>query len=107
MEETIDRGFFERVYKLVRRIPPGRVASYGQIARILEHPHAARTVGWALRALTSGAGDVPWFRVVTAQGMVHFREQRALLEAEGVTFDAQGRIPMRVYGWEGLPPGEE
>lgn len=101
----VDRHFFERVYALVRRIPPGKVASYGQIARILEHPHAARTVGWALSALKCGAGDVPWFRVVTAQGRVHFGEQRRLLEQEGVVFDAQGQID-QAFQWEGLSPGE-
>lgn len=101
-----NQQFFERVYALVRRIPPGKVASYGQIARMLEHPHAARTVGWALRALEGGAGDVPWFRVVTSQGTVHFSEQHKLLEQEGVVFDAQGQIDMKAFQWEGLSPGE-
>ncbi|MBN1936130.1 MAG: MGMT family protein [Anaerolineae bacterium] len=101
-----DQQFFDRVYALVRRIPPGKVASYGQIARMLEHPHAARTVGWALGALKSGAGDVPWFRVVTSQGKVHFAEQRKLLEQEGVVFDVRGQIDMKAFQWEGLAPGE-
>ncbi len=94
-----DLGFFERVYRVVRQIPPGKVATYGQIARILEHPHAARTVGWALRALRGGAGDVPWFRVVTLQGKVHFDVQRVLLEQEGVVFDVKGCIEMKTYQW--------
>lgn len=99
--KMVEAGFFERVYQVVRLIPPGKVASYGQIARILEHPHAARTVGWALQALQAGA-DVPWFRVVTGQGRVHFDEQRVLLEQEGVKFDAQGRIDMKTCQWVGL-----
>ncbi len=98
-------SFFERVYKVVRRIPPGKVATYGQIARLLEAPHAARTVGWAMAA--AGGDDVPWQRVVNAQGRisgarrVETSQQRELLEAEGVVFDEDGRIDLDVYQWEG------
>lgn len=102
---------FERVYTLVREIPRGKVASYGQIARWLGWPRGARTVGWALRALHTD--EVPWHRVVNAQGRVSLKgddgRQRALLEAEGIVFDAAGRIDMKVYNWTGplLPWGEE
>ncbi len=109
----MSQTFFERVYGVVRVIPRGQVATYGQIARILEHPHASRTVGWALQALREGT-DVPWYRVVTALGAVHFAEQRALLEQEGVVFDAQGRVDMRAYQWAAqswleiqLPPDDK
>ncbi|MBN1584627.1 MAG: MGMT family protein [Anaerolineae bacterium] len=96
-----DTSFFERVHQVVRQIPPGKVATYGQIARMLDYPRGARTVGWALRGLKEGSG-VPWFRVVTSQGKVHFHEQRLLLEQEGIVFDNQGQIDMKTAQWEGL-----
>ena len=101
----------EQVYALVREIPLGKVASYGQVARWLSWPRGARTVGWALRALHTD--EIPWYRVVNAQGRVSLGDdnglQRALLEAEGVVFDAAGRIDLKVYGWTGpvIPWGEE
>lgn len=100
--------FFDQVYALVRHIPAGRVASYGQIARLLEQPQAARTVGWALRALPPGS-DVPWQRVVNAAGRISLRDpadaahQRRLLQAEGVVLDADNRVDLAQFGWEGLP----
>ena len=101
-------GFFEQVYRLVRQVPPGRVTSYGAIARMLGHAHAARTVGWALHSLAEGS-DVPWHRVINSQGRIStgFRDgadlQRALLEAEGVEFDAHGTVDWERFGWAGLP----
>lgn len=102
--------FFARVYALVRRIPRGRVASYGQIAAMLEHPRAARTVGWALAGLRDG-DDVPWQRVVNSRGETSTSsfssppdQQRHLLEQEGVLFGADGRIDLRRFGWDGWPP---
>ena len=101
-------GFFEQVYRLVRQVPPGRVTSYGAIARMLGHPHAARTVGWALHGLPEGS-DVPWHRVINSQGRVStgLRDgadlQRALLEAEGIEFDARGTVDWEQFGWAGLP----
>jgi len=101
-------GFFERVYQLVRQVPPGKVTSYGAIARMLDHPHAARTVGWALHSLPEGSG-VPWQRVINSQGRISTscREhgadhQRALLEAEGIEFDEHGTVDWDRFGWTGL-----
>lgn len=94
---------FDAVYAMVRRIPEGRVASYGQIAFFLGWPRGARTVGWALRALTPGSG-VPWHRVVNARGKISLsnpKRQRELLEAEGVVFDTKGRIDLKRFGWSG------
>ncbi len=94
--------FFSRVHALVRKIPRGRVVTYGEIARALGAPRAARTVGWALRACRA---DVPWHRVVNAGGKVSWRPtggyriQRARLEAEGVWFDDSGKIDLRIFGW--------
>lgn len=105
-------SFFAQVYKVVCRIPPGKVATYGQIARILGQPRSARTVGWALRSMPEDS-DAPWQRVVNAKGTVSFRLespgaaiQRALLEEEGVVFDEEGRIDLKSYGWEGLDLAE-
>jgi methylated-DNA-protein-cysteine methyltransferase-like protein len=109
--EIIIVGFFQQAYAIVRCVPRGRVATYGQIARMLEQPHAARTVGWAMRALPEGS-DVPWHRVVNAAGRISLRgsegvaEQRRLLEAEGVSFGHNGRIDLYCFGWNGLPEHE-
>jgi predicted RNA-binding protein with PUA-like domain/alkylated DNA nucleotide flippase Atl1 len=94
---------------VVRRVPRGKVASYGQIAKLAGLGNHARQVGYALHALSRPAGDaedVPWHRVVNAKGEVALRReseggalQRALLEAEGVLF-LRGRIDLRRYGWE-------
>lgn len=104
--------FFDQIHEVVRRIPPGKVATYGQIARLLGQPRAARTVGWALRATPEGS-DLPWQRVINARGTVSFAAgspgaelQRALLEEEGIAFDEQGRVDLKVYGWEGLDLAE-
>lgn len=103
-------SFFEQVYLIVRQIPRGKVASYGQIAAILGHPRAARTVGWALSSLPeSQVDEVPWQRVINAHGRISIsnlrhaaEEQRLLLEEEGVEFDARGFIDWQRFGWEGL-----
>ncbi|HBP21186.1 MAG TPA: methyltransferase [Planctomycetes bacterium] len=93
----------EEVYACVRQIPRGRVASYGDVARAAGYPNHARQVGYALSALPGGS-DVPWQRVVNARGEVSPRpnaeRQRALLEDEGVEFDARGRIDWSRFGWE-------
>ena len=87
--------FFEQVYEVVKQISYGKVISYGQIARLLGRPRAARVVGWAMRCCPEG---LPWHRVVMADGTitggVYADMRRALLEAEGVTFLADGRVDM-------------
>jgi methylated-DNA-protein-cysteine methyltransferase-like protein len=91
----------------VRRIPRGRVATYGQVAELAELPGHARQVGYALHALREGAArSVPWQRVVNARGEVSARSepgmdglQRTILEAEGVGFDERGRIDLSRYRW--------
>ena len=97
---------YESYYSVVRRVPPGRVATYGTIAREAGFPGRARQVGYALAALPE-SHDVPWHRVVNARGEVSTRAaaigyerlQQSLLEAEGVTFDTAGRISMEDFGW--------
>lgn len=99
--------FFGRVYALVRRIPRGRVATYGQIAALLSHPRAARTVGWALRALPEDSG-VPWHRVINGRGRIstggrahEASLQAELLRREGVGVGAGGAVPLNRFLWNG------
>ena len=95
---------YQAIYAVVRRIPKGRVASYGQVARVAGLVNAARQVGYALHALPSGSA-VPWHRVLNAQGAVSLRNhnaltQRLLLTREGVRFDARGRVDLARFGWK-------
>ncbi|HDD24142.1 MAG TPA: MGMT family protein [Chloroflexi bacterium] len=105
MENSKRVGFFEQVYQLVRQIPTGRVASYGTIARMLGRPGAARIVGWALHSIPEQS-DVPWHRVLNRRGQIAFNPQsntanlqRALLEAEGIEFDAHGCVDWERFAW--------
>ena len=99
---------YERIYTVVRQIPAGQVATYGQIARLAGLPRHARQVGYALNALPAGS-DVPWHRVVNAGGGIsrraepHFEAiQRDLLEQEGIVFKPSGDIPLARYQWDPL-----
>jgi methylated-DNA-protein-cysteine methyltransferase-like protein len=92
--------FFKQVYDIVEQIPYGKVISYGQIARLLGRPRAAREVGWAMRMCPE---HLPWQRVVMADGAVTGGEyanmRRALLEAEGIDFLPDGRVDMSICNW--------
>jgi methylated-DNA-protein-cysteine methyltransferase related protein len=93
---------WERVYELIKKIPRGRVTTYGELARKLRLPGGARAVGYAMAACPSGRG-IPWHRVVGAGGRLlipepHGSLQRRLLESEGVRVD-YARIDMQRYGW--------
>lgn len=99
-------GFDRRVWQAVALVPPGRLATYGQIAELIGAWGAARQVGWALRRLPLPS-PIPWHRVVNARGciaMTPSREgsdwiQRQLLLAEGIPVDGQGRLPLARYRW--------
>ena len=98
--------FRAAVYALVRRIPPGQVATYGQVAALVGRPRAARAVGGAMRRCPDG---VPWHRVVNAQGGISRRRQgsgmltqRIRLEQEGVRL-RRGRVPLAIRRWEPSP----
>lgn len=97
---------YERIYEIVRQIPAGNVATYGQIAAIVGNC-TARMVGYAMSALR-GADDVPWQRVINAQGKISPRgdgnsseRQEVLLLNEGITFRHGGRIDLNIYRWKG------
>jgi methylated-DNA-protein-cysteine methyltransferase related protein len=100
---------YQRIYDVVRRIPAGRVATYGQVASLAGIPGHARQVGYALHALPEGT-TVPWHRVVNASGRISVRSmpgaelvQQQLLAREGVRLDALGRVPLRNVRWSPRP----
>jgi methylated-DNA-protein-cysteine methyltransferase-like protein len=96
---------YARIYAVVRRIPRGRVATYGQVAGLAGLKGHARHVGYAMHALPAGT-SVPWHRVINARGDISRRSQfggeihqRLLLEAEGVEFDWRGRVRLDRFQW--------
>lgn len=102
---------YAQIYAVVQQIPPGKVATYGQVAELANLVGKARLVGYALARVAGDDRDIPWQRVVNARGEISyspFRQgndylQRALLEREGVQFDTADRVNLRVYRWR---PGE-
>ena len=95
-----------RIHAAVRRIPRGKVATYGQIAEVAGLPRQARLVGYALHAVAESS-TLPWHRVVNAAGRISIRgsasavvTQRLRLEQEGVRFDARGRVDLVKFGWK-------
>ena len=97
---------YENIWLVVTAIPPGKVATYGQVAELAHLPGRARLVGKALRELPERS-PVPWYRVVSASGRIAERdrpdsqeEQRLLLEDEGVVFSAVGRVDLARFGWQ-------
>jgi methylated-DNA-protein-cysteine methyltransferase-like protein len=113
-DDDDDRGrvtaLYRSIYATIRRIPKGRVATYGQIAELSGIPRGARVTAAALKV---SDGQVPWQRVCGMAGRTHARikildpvgaaMQRAMLEAEGVTVGDTGRIDLATYGWRPAP----
>jgi methylated-DNA-protein-cysteine methyltransferase-like protein len=106
------QAYYEQVWSLVRQIPAGKVASYGQIALMLPPPNgiefeAYKAFGprWVGGAMAACPDDVPWQRVINSQGKISDRpgseKQRQLLEAEGIVF-IKDKVDMKKYGWHGL-----
>ena len=95
-------SLFARVHVVVRRIPRGRVTTYGDIARLVGLRNGARTVGWALHALPTDEA-APWWRVIRSDGTVALRraaaEQRRRLAREGVKTTRNRLIDLARYGW--------
>ena len=103
-----DESFFERVWAVVARVPPGRVTTYGDIAEYLGRRGAARTVGWALNEAVGS--DLPCHRVVNRNGVLtgkrHFETPRVMkerLRSEGVTFVGEDQVELDKHRWR---PGE-
>lgn len=102
--------FYQQIYDLVRKIPPGKVATYGQVASLLGKQGHARQVGYALYRVDSNS-DIPWQRVVNAQGMISHSPQRQgsddlqriLLVQEGITFNTQDKLNLSQYRWHPEP----
>ena len=97
---------YERIYLLVKQVPAGKVATYGQIAELASNC-TARMVGYAMAGLPPGS-DVPWHRVINSQGKISPRgnegstvRQYLLLEEEGVCFDENKRVDFKKFGWQG------
>ena len=110
------QAYYEQVWALVRQIPSGKVAAYGQIAMMLPPPNgvefeAYKAFGprWVGGAMANCPDDVPWQRVINSQGKISARpgaeRQRQMLEEEGVEFDPKDRVDLKKYGWSG--GGEE
>jgi methylated-DNA-protein-cysteine methyltransferase-like protein len=98
---------YERIYDVVRCIPPGRIATYGQVATVVGPPVTAQEVGEAMAALRHGQPEppVPWQRIINAQGKVSTGpHQQHLLEQEGVVFNTKGHTDLRRFGWQGPDP---
>ena len=108
-----DKSYRQRVYEIVRQIPPGKVMTYGQLAVILGEGYTARTVGYVMHGSDDG---VPWQRVINSQGKcstakltIPLNLQQELLEAEGVVFSATGKCDLGEYQWfpHGFAPEDE
>jgi methylated-DNA-protein-cysteine methyltransferase-like protein len=100
-----DEKYRERVYKIVRRIPRGRVMTYGQIAYMLGEGYTPRTVGFVMHG--ADESKTPWHRVINSQGkcstgriVLPADKQQRLLEREGVKFDAAGRCDLEEFLWK-------
>ena len=101
--------FSKAVIKWVKKIPRGKVATYGQIARLAGKPGGARGVGWILNS-SSEKNDLPWQRVINSQGAIsfppksaEFQLQKKLLQKEGVEFATKISVDLDHYGWKKEP----
>ncbi|MGB9641353.1 MAG: MGMT family protein [Anaerolineales bacterium] len=104
--------FQNQVWDVVRQIPAGKVATYGQISHLVSPPAGVSLdsflifgARWVGSALAKCPDDVPWQRVINAKGTISLREsaelQRFLLESEGICFDQNQKIDLKRFGWEG------
>jgi len=94
---------FERVWKILRKVPRGRVTTYGQLSEMIAHRLTPIGIGWAIRAAPDGT--IPWHRVVAAKGRIatdreHPGLQREMLESEGIAFTREGYVDMERHAWK-------
>ena len=109
---STDKGFKKKVYKLVNKIPKGKVATYGQIAGMLGNPFLARNVGFALRTLEVQEDIIPWWRVLNGKGYLSINQgnlgsekmiQKQSLERDGVKVSDDFEVDLEKYLWQLLP----
>lgn len=104
MANNRENCFRDKVIETIRRIPYGKVATYGQIAAMAGSPRRARHVGNILQKY-SDSEDLPWFRVINSRGQISlpsyggYEVQRALLQQEGIEFNAQDTVDLKKFGW--------
>lgn len=99
---------YDKIYEIVRQIPPGKVATYGQVADLAKLYGKARLVGYALYRVDMRSPDIPWHRVINAKGEISYSPSRRgadyrqqwLLEQEGIKFNSAGKINLRDYLWQ-------
>jgi methylated-DNA-protein-cysteine methyltransferase related protein len=101
VKRSSDRPF-EKVWKIVARVPRGRVVTYGALSKMIDGRLTPVGVGWAIRAAPEDS--IPWHRVVNGKGTIstdkeHPGLQRAMLESEGIRFDREGRIDLARFEW--------
>lgn len=98
------KSFYKRVLEIIKKIPKGRVATYGQIARYAGNPQASRQVAYILHSSTEKE-KLPWHRVINSKGGISLRSkhgyelQKQMLEREGITFDEENRVDLDSFGW--------
>jgi methylated-DNA-protein-cysteine methyltransferase-like protein len=107
VKKEISINFYDKVYTLVKKIPKGKITTYGRIANLLGAPRAVRAVGYALNSLKkSQVNEIPWQRVINSKGEISFKGdayranlQRKLLEQEGIIFNIVGQVDFKKFGW--------
>ena len=108
-EMSYGRGYLlsEKIIQTIKRIPKGKVATYGQIAGMAGNSRASRLVAWTLNS--SKSKNLPWHRVINSQGTISlkrghgYEEQRKLLESEGIVFDENDKIDLKRFQWQENP----
>ena len=105
MSYDTDKGFYDRVVRLIKSIPAGRVATYGQIADYAGNPKAAREVSYILHSSSEKEG-LPWQRVINSKGSISLKRgrgyelQKRMLEDEGVVFDGDDHVDLVRFRWQ-------
>lgn len=100
----MEESFSQRVKSLIKKIPPGKVATYGQIATLAGNPRGSRTVAWVLHSSTRKE-NLPWHRVINSKGMISlppssgYETQKSLLEKEGILFDENDKVDFNRFLW--------